>query len=62
MADLVHNFGARKRKRGANFKRVTDGTHEVVYEASQQPAGKGSDADAIVVSDSPKMGLHGQLA
>ena len=34
MADLVHNFEARKRKRGASFKRVTDATLEVVGEAS----------------------------
>ena len=38
MVNLVHNFGARKRKRGASFKRVIDG------EASQQPTGEGSDA------------------
>ena len=33
MADLVHNFGARKRKRGASFKRATDATPKVVGEA-----------------------------
>ena len=37
MVDLVHNFGAWKRKRGASFKRVTDGTPEVVGESSQKP-------------------------
>ena len=26
IADLVHNFGARKRRRGASFKRATDAT------------------------------------
>ena len=26
--DLVHNFGARKHKRGASFKRATDATPE----------------------------------
>ena len=59
MANLIHNFGARKRKRGANFKRVTDGTPEVVDEASQQPAGEGLNAQAIVISDSLEMGFHG---
>ena len=28
MVDLVHNFGARKRKRGASFKRTTGTTPE----------------------------------
>ena len=41
MADLVHNFGARKRKRGASFKRATDATPEVVGEANQQPTSGG---------------------
>ena len=59
MADLVPNFGTQKRKRGANFKRVTDATPEVVGDASQQPIGEGSDVQAIVVSDSPMMGFHG---
>ena len=59
MANLVHNFGARKRKRGTSFKRATDATPEVTGEASQQPIGKSSDVQAIVVSDSPKMGFHG---
>ena len=59
MVDLIHNFGSRKRKRGAIFKRVTDGTPEVVDEASQQPTCEGSDVHAIVVLDSPEMGLHG---
>ena len=39
MADLVHNFNARKRKRGANFKWATGATLEVASEASQQPSG-----------------------
>ena len=26
MADLIHSFGTRKRKRGASFKRETDAT------------------------------------
>ena len=43
MAGLVHNFGARKRKRGANFKRVTSATPEVAGEASQQPFDESSD-------------------
>ena len=37
MADLVHNFGARKHKRGASFKWATGATPEVAGEASQQP-------------------------
>ena len=60
MVDLVHNFDARKRKRGVRFKRVTEATLEVIGEASQQPIGESSDVQAIVVSDSPKMGSHGQ--
>ena len=43
MADLVHNFDARKRKRGANFKRATDATPEVVGEVDQHLTGEGSD-------------------
>ena len=38
MDDLVHNFGARKPKRGANFKWETGATLEVAGEASQQPS------------------------
>ena len=34
MINLVHNFSARKRKRGANFKRATGATLEVVGESS----------------------------
>ena len=60
MADLVHNFGVRKRKRGASFKRVTDATLEVVGEADQQPTDGGSKEQAIVVIDSLEMGFHGQ--
>ena len=60
MADLVHNFGAWKRKRGANFKRATGATPEVAGEASQQPADESLDVQAIVISDSPEMGFHGQ--
>ena len=33
-ADLVHNFSARKRKRDARFKWVTDATPKVVDEVS----------------------------
>ena len=43
MADLIHNFGARKGKRGASFKRATDATLGVVGEANQYPTGEGSD-------------------
>ena len=32
----------------------------MVGEASQQPTGEGSDVQAIVFSDSPEMGFHGQ--
>ena len=62
MVDLVHNFGAWKRKRGANFKRAIGTTPEVAGEASQQPSGGSSDVQVIVVSDSPEMGFHGQSA
>ena len=53
MVDLVHNFGARKPKRGFSFKRATNTTLEVVGEASQHPTDEGSDVQAIVISDSP---------
>ena len=62
MADLVHNFGAQKRKRGDDFKRATGATPEAAGEASQQPSGESSDVQEIVVSDSPEMGFHGQSA
>ena len=62
MDDLVHNFGAWKRKRGANFKRATGATPEVASEASQQPFGESSDVPAIAVLDLPKKGFHGQSA
>ena len=61
MADLVHNFGAQKRKRGTSFKRATDATPEV-GEVYQHPTGEGSDGQAIVVVDSLEMGFHSQLA
>ena len=60
MVDLVHNFGTRKRKRGASFKRMTDATPEVVGEADQHPTGGSLEEQAIVVMDSPEMGFHGQ--
>ena len=62
MAYLIHNFGARKCKRGANFKREIGVIPEVANEASQQPFGESSNVQAIAVSDSPKMGFHGQTA
>ena len=62
MANLVHNFGARKSIRDANFKRATDAIPEVVGEADQHPIGRGSEEQAIVVMDSPEMGFHGQSA
>ena len=62
MADLVHNFGGRKRKQGAIFKRATNATSEVVGEADQHPTGGGSEELAIVVMDSPKTGFQGQSA
>ena len=43
MTDLIHNFGAQKCKRGANFKRATDATPEVVGEADQHSTGGGSE-------------------
>ena len=62
MAYLVHNFGAQKRKQGANFKWATSATPEVAGEASQQPSDESLDVQTIVVSDSPEMGFHGQSA
>ena len=61
MVDLIHNFGAWKRKLGAIFKRVTDATLEVVGKATEHPTSKGSDGQAIVIMDSPEIGFHGQL-
>ena len=51
MADLFHNFGARKRKRGASFKRATGATPEVVVEVDQHLTGKGSDGQVIIIMD-----------
>ena len=51
MADLVHNFGARKRKRGASFKQATDATPEIVSEADQHSTGRGSEEQTIVIMD-----------
>ena len=62
MVDLVHNFAARKRKRGATYKWATVATPDVAGEASRQPSGESSDVQAIVISGSPKMGFHGQSA
>ena len=62
MADLVHNFGTQKHKRGASFKRATDATLEVVREAYQHPTSGGSEGHAIVVMDSPKIGFNGKSA
>ena len=62
MADLIHNFDTRNRKRGANLKRAIDVTPKVVGEASQQPSDGSSNVHAIVISDSPKIGFHGQSA
>ena len=62
MADLFHNFGARKRKLGASFKRATNATSEVVVEVDQHPTNEGSDGQVIIVMDSPEMGFHGQSA
>ena len=42
MSDLIHNFGARKRKQGASFERRTDVTPELMGEVEQQSAGGGS--------------------
>ena len=60
MADLIHNFGAQKCKRGASFMQVTDVTHEVVGKATEHPTSEGSNGQAIVIMDSPEMGFHGQ--
>ena len=62
MSDLIHNFGVQKRKRGASFEQTTDVTLEVMGEAEQHSTGGGSEEQAIVVMDSPKMGFHGQPA
>ena len=62
MADLIHNFGTRKLKWGARFKRTTDATPEVVGEANQHPTGGGLEEQVIVVMDLLEMGFHGQSA
>ena len=41
-------------------ERLMQPTPEVTGEVNQQPTGKSSDVQAIVVSDSPEMGFHGQ--
>ena len=43
MANLVHNFGARKCKRGASFRRAMGATPEVVGEVDQHLTSEGSD-------------------
>ena len=43
MDDLIHNFGTRKRKRGASFERTTDVTPEVMGEADRHSTGRGSE-------------------
>ena len=60
MTDHIHNFGARKRKRGASFNQTADVTLEAMGEANQHSAGRGSKGQAIVVMDSLEMGFHGQ--
>ena len=60
MPDLIHNFGARKGKRGASFKRTTDVTLEVMGEADQHSADGGSEEQVIVIMESPEIGFHGQ--
>ena len=62
MADLIHNFSVRKRKRGASFEQTTDVTPEVMGEADQHSIGGGLEEQTIVVMDSPEMGFHGQPA
>ena len=61
MADLIHNFGARKHKQGASFKWETDATPEVISEADQHSPNGGSKEQAIVVMDSSKMGFPNWL-
>ena len=60
MVDLIHNFGVRKRKRGASFNLTIDVTPEAMGKADQQSVGGVSEEQAIIVMDSPKMGFHGQ--
>ena len=62
MADLAHNFDARKHKSGASFKRATNATLEVVGEPDQHPTSGGLEEQAIVVMDSSGMGFYGQSA
>ena len=62
MDDLVHNFAAWKRKRGASFKQAAGVTTELAGEASQPPSGERLDVQVIVISGSPDMGFHGQSA
>ena len=62
MVDLIHNFGARKHKRGASFERMTDVTPKFMGEADRHSTGGGSEKQLIVVMDSPEMDFHGQPA
>ena len=41
MSDHIHNFGARKIKRGASFKRTTNVTPEVIGKADQHSTDRG---------------------
>ena len=43
MSDLVHNFAARKRKRGASFKQAADAIPKVAGGAGQPPSDESSD-------------------
>ena len=55
MADLVHNFAARKRKCDASFKQVADAIPEVV-------GGEGSNVQEIVILGSTEIDLNDQSA
>ena len=57
MADLIHNFGARKCKQGASFNRTADVAHKAMGEVDQHSADGGSGEQEIVIMDSLEMGF-----
>ena len=59
MVDLVHNFAARKCKRGASYKRMADTLPEVTREVRQPLSGVPSETQAIGLLDSLDMGFQG---
>ena len=60
MFGLDHNFAAQKQKRDASLKQAADAAPKVVEGSGQPCPDGGLEAQAIVISDSPEMGLNDQ--